>query len=54
MKTYKVFVPIEGFEVYKVNAETSQEATEQVLSGAVSMFDSEVEWRGDTPEVEEI
>lgn len=44
MKTYSISVKIEGYEYFKVNANSEDEAFNLIKDGIVECTHSEVEW----------
>ena len=47
MKTYSISVKVEGYEYYKVNANSEDEAFNLIRDGIVECTNSEVEWCDD-------
>lgn len=47
MKTYNISVKVDGYEYYKVNANSEDEAFNLIKDGIVECTQSEVEWSDD-------
>ena len=47
MKQFTIVVPVRGYEVYTINAETEHDAVESIKGGKCECDVSEVEWEGD-------
>lgn len=56
MKTFDVGVPITGYQIYRVEAETEEQAKEMVANGEVETDDFDIDNDTDTNnwEVEEV